>query len=353
MAKGAIGFIEQQKGSDKPFFLYFAPTAVHGPNHVEDLARDVTYTPGGRDHSVSKWQIDVPSLQEQLSELPEKETHRYAGMTQTDHLVGLIREKLDESGFAENTVIIFMADHNIEPGKATSFEKGIHVPLIVYWPHQTSGDISGALVQNTDIYPTILEAAGIPLLKTYPLDGISMLPIIKDPKQSIRKYIYAENGYTRSVYDGKFKYLALRFPQSQIEIMQNGETDHVPSYVKNWPQAHSAIAMQFFPAYFDQDQLYKLDTDPFEQENIYEAMRETDELRNLKDALKNHLAPFKHPFTLDQIPFMQTPEYQKLIKQNLAFDIYTIPWLNRDHGEIIWPPKEQAINELTKSKSDE
>ena len=353
MAKGAIGFIEQQKGSDKPFFLYFAPTAVHGPNHVEDLARDVTYTPGGRDHPVTQWQIDVPSLQEKLSELPEKETHRYAGMAQTDHLIGLIREKLDESGFAENTVIIFMADHNIEPGKATSFEKGIHVPLIVYWPQQTSGAFSDALVQNTDIYPTILEAAGIPLPENYPLDGKSMIPIIKDPKQSTRKYIFAENGYTRSVYNGEYKYIALRFPQSLIEIMQNGETDHVPSYVKKWPQAHSSIAMNFFPAYFDQDQLYDLDTDPFEQDNIYEAMTKTDELQHLKDVLRKHLATFDHPFTLDQIPFMQTEEYQKLREKNLAFDIYSIPWLNRDHGEIIWPPKEQAIHKQTKSKSDD
>jgi len=38
MAKGALSFIEKQKESDKPFFLYFAPTAVHGPNHVEDLS---------------------------------------------------------------------------------------------------------------------------------------------------------------------------------------------------------------------------------------------------------------------------------------------------------------------------
>jgi len=353
MAKGAIGFIEQQKESDRPFFLYLAPTAVHGPNHMEDLSRDVTFTPGGRDHSVTKWQIDVPSLQNKIAELPEKETHRYAGMVQTDHLVGLLRQKLDESGFAENTVIIFMADHNIEPGKATSFEKGIHVPLIIYWPGQASGINSEALVQNTDIYPTILEAAGIPLPENYPLDGESMTPIIKDPRQSTRRYIFAENGYTRSAYNGKYKYIALRFPKSQRENMRSGETDHAPSYVKNWPQAHSAIAMNFFPAYFDQDQLYNLENDPFEQDNICEAMTETDELKDLKDALRNHLTTFKHPFTLHQIPFMQTDEYRRLAEKNLAFDIYSIPWLNRDHGEIIWPPKEETIHKQLKPKSDE
>ncbi len=340
MAKGAIKFIGKQKDSEKPFFLYFAPTAVHGPNHVEDLSRDVTFTLGGKDTTVTKWQIDVAHLQEQLSTLPKKESHRYAGIAQTDHLIGLIREKLDESGLSDNTVIIFMADHNIEPGKATSFEKGIHVPLIVYWPNQTSGDSSNALVQNTDIYPTILEAAGIPLPEDYLLDGISMMPIIKDPKQSIRKFIFAENGYTRSVYNGTYKYIALRFPKSLIDKMENKEIDYVPSYVKNWFQAHSAIAMNFFPAYFDQDQLYNLETDPYEQENIYVNMAETDEIKELRNVLHNHLETFSHPFSLDQIPFMLTEDYKKLSQTNLSFDISTISWLYRDHGKIIWPPEQ-------------
>ena len=184
------------------------------------------------------------------------------------------------------------------------------------------------------------KGAGIPLPENYPLDGESMIPIINDPKQSIRKYIFAENGYARSVCDGKYKYIALRFPQSQIDLMKNEETDHVPSYVQKWPQAHSAIAMQFFPAYFDQDHFYDLNSDPYEQDNIYKAMSETDELKNLKNVLQNHLATFNHPFDLDQIPFLQTEDYQNLSNKNLEFDIYSIPWLYRDHGELIWPPKE-------------
>ena len=64
MAQGALEFIEQQKESNKPFFLYFAPTAVHGPNHVEDLARDVTFTPGGRDHGEIIWPPKAQAINE-------------------------------------------------------------------------------------------------------------------------------------------------------------------------------------------------------------------------------------------------------------------------------------------------
>lgn len=340
MVSGALSFIEKQRESDKPFFLYFAPTAVHGPNHVADLLQDVSFTPGGRDTTLLGLKIDIPALQEQLSQVDPKTRHRYAGVAQTDHVVGLILDKLAKSGFIENTVIIYMADHNIEPGKATSFEKGIHVPMIIYWPDRTSGSISKALVQNTDIYPTILEAAGIELPDDHILDGVSILPIISNPDQATRDFIFAENGYTRSVSDGTYKYIALRYPEMLIKKMESGEIDYVPSYVKAWPQPHSAIAMNGFPCYFDQDQAYNLEDDPYEQENLYSQMRDSEELRVLKAALEEHLESFAHPFDLTQIPFLETEEYRKLTEKNLAFDLLSIPWLSRDHGFIIWPPEE-------------
>jgi arylsulfatase A-like enzyme len=341
MVKGALTFIEKQKEGGKPFFLYFAPTAVHGPNHVADLSKDVSFTPGGRDTTLLGLKIDIPVLQEQLSKVDRNARHRYAGIAQTDHVVGLISEKLAASDLAENTVIIFMADHNIEPGKATSFEKGIHVPMIIFWPHRTKGGVSKALVQNTDIFPTILEAAGIDLPNDHMLDGVSLLPIISDPDhRTIRDFIFAENGYTRSVSDGTYKYIALRYPEVLIEKMESGEIDYVPSYVRAWPQAHSAIAMNCFPCYFDQDQVYNLKNDPYEQENLYDQMRDAEELKVLITALEAHLESFDHPFNLTQIPFLETEEYRKLTEKNLEFDLFSIPWLSRDHGFIQWPPKE-------------
>jgi arylsulfatase A-like enzyme len=340
MVKGALTFIEKQKESNKPFFLYFAPTAVHGPNHVADLSKDISFTPGGRDTTLQGLKIDIPSLQEQLAQVDPNTRHRYAGIAQTDHVVGLISEKLAESGLDENTVIIFMADHNIEPGKATSFEKGIHVPMIIYWPDRTSGSVSNALVQNTDIYPTILEAAGIELPGDHILDGVSMLPIISNPDQATREFIFAENGYTRSVSDGTYKYIALRYPEMLVKKMESGEVDYVPSYVKAWPQPHSAIAMNSFPCYFDQDQVYNLKDDPYEQVNIYDQMQDSEELKVLISALESHFESFDHPFDLTQIPFLETAEYRKLTEKNLAFDLLSIPWLSRDHGFIHWPPEE-------------
>jgi hypothetical protein len=68
-------------------------------------------------------------------------------------------------------------------------------------------------------------------------------------------------------------------------------------------------------------------------------MKETGVVKNLRGMLQDHPATFSHPFSPDPIPFLQSQDYQKLTEKDLAFDIYTIPWLNRDHGEIVWPPE--------------
>jgi arylsulfatase A-like enzyme len=342
MVKGALTFLEEQRESNQPFFFYFAPTAVHGPNHVADISRDISYTPGGRDSTLQRFQVNVPALKEQLARANPKTRHRVTGMAQTDHAIGLIRNKLKETGLDKNTVIIFMSDHNIEPGKATSFEKGIHIPMIVCWPGKSAGIVSNALVQNTDIYPTILESAGIQVPAEHVMDGVSMFPVLTDPKQSIREFIFSENGYTRSVSDGTFKYIALRYPEDLVRQMKSGETDHAPSYVRTWPQAHSAIAINGFPSYFDQDQFYNLKEDPYEQENLYQAMKESEEFKVLQTALEAHLSSFDHPFDLTQIPFLESPEFRKLTEKNLEFDLLSIPWLTRDHGFIMWPPAKNS-----------
>ena len=338
MTKGALDFLDEAAQKDKPFFLYFTPTAIHGPNHVEDLEKDVTLTLEGKMEEVLPYQLDRAQLKEYLANLPQGGKHRYAGMAQIDHQLELIRTKLDSLGLAENTVILFMSDHNIEPGKATSYEKGIHIPMIASWPGKASGQTSEALVENVDVLPTVLEAAGVSLPEAGIFDGTSFLSLMDDPTSDIRPYLFSENGYTRSVTNGRFKYIALRYPESLISAMKIGTLKHVPSYVKTWPQAHSAIAIQAFPNYFEQDQLYDLETDPYELQNLVKEPAHAEILNELKQALEEHLQTFEHPFSLEPIPFLEKERYQELQAVNRSFDLYSIPWLSRDHGGIKWPP---------------
>lgn len=341
MSKGAVAFLETAAQKDQPFFLYFTPTAIHGPNHVEDLERDVTNTPEGEMKSLGAYQLDRQRLKEAMNGLSNQVQHRYAGMAQIDYQLGLLREKLAELELSDNTVILFMSDHNIEPGKATSFEKGIRIPMIVHWPGKTAGEVTRALVQNTDVLPTVLEAAGIELADSLVRDGRSFLPVVNNPDTSVRQYVFAENGYTRSVIGERWKYIALRYPERLVKAMESEEMEHIPSYVGAWPQAHSAIAMQAFPAYFDQDQLYDLQADPYELNNLASDTTYEKEQDHLKNVLAAHLETFDHPFSLEPIPFLESERYVELQRVNRSFDLYSIPWYSRDHGGIVWPPEQE------------
>lgn len=337
ITSGAIEFLELQKENDKPFFLYLTPTAIHGPNHVKDLEIDKSFTPEGRNSAVLQYNLDEQELLEKLKDLPGGVKHRYAGISNIDHQLGLIRRKLVEIEALDNTVIIFMSDHNIEPGKATSYEKGIHIPMIVHWPGITQGRESSSLVSAVDVLPTLLDIAEIPIPAQVNLDGESFLPVVKDKHQSTREFVFAENGYTRAITDGRYKYIALRYPDPLIAKMQQNKIGHAPSYVGTWPQAHSAIAMQSFPNYFHQNQLYDLDTDPYEQNNIVADHPEL--VDKLQDALEDHLGTFTHPFPMDENTYLSSGEFVQHYKVNLEYDLENIPWFRRDHGAFIWPPQ--------------
>lgn len=336
ITQGAMDFLDQQKSQTKPFFLYLTPTAIHGPNHVEDLEKDKTYTLQGRQKDILKYNLDEDKLKAELAPLSGKVRHRYAGISNIDYQLKLIREKLKEIGKADNTIIIFMSDHNIEPGKATSFEKGINIPMIVYWPGKTNGQSTAAMVSAIDVLPTILDIANIPG-QNLDMDGQSFTKVLENPQSNGHSYIFAENGYTRSVSDGRYKFIALRFPQKLIQDMEENKIPHAPSYVGIWPQAHSAIAMNCYPDYFDQNQLYDLQNDPYELNNIYDENPEI--AHKLKSVLQDHLRQFQHPFDLADIQYLDSEDYKSKYEENKNWDLANIPWLSRDHGFLQWPPQ--------------
>ena len=98
-------------------------------------------------------------------------------IAEIDAGVGAVREQLSAKGMAENTLILFASDNGpwlsygehsgrtpFREGKGTSFEGGVRVPLITYWPGRTAaGTVSEAPLMTTDVLPSIAELVGAPL----------------------------------------------------------------------------------------------------------------------------------------------------------------------------------------------
>jgi arylsulfatase A-like enzyme len=116
-----------------------------------------------------------------------------------DDYVGAMVRALEETGQRENTMIIFTSDHGEMLGDHGIYLKGpyfyepaIHVPLIVNWPGRVRAGVSEALVELTDLAPTILDAAELP---RHPgMQGRSLWPILTGAADaaSHRDDIYCE-----------------------------------------------------------------------------------------------------------------------------------------------------------------
>lgn len=345
ITKGAVDLLEQFKKENKPFFMYVATTAIHGPHHGEAFDHDPRYTFEGYVEDVTKYQPDVDKVKTKIKGMSTPDSHKVAGMIDLDHHVGQVLKKVKELNFEQDTIIIFMADHNIEPGKATCFDKGLVVPTIIKWPGKvTANQVNDELIQSVDFLPTILGAAGIALPDDVKFDGVDLEPMLTQSASKARNFVYIESGYARAICDGKYKYIAFRPTEDMLNRMKSGKINYAPNYMDQLKQGHTAIAVTSYPHYFDMDQLYDLESDPYEQKNLAEDPKYKEVIARLRPTLQKYLDSFDHPFDLDEIPFMKTKKYQRLVKKSKELasryaDWPSMTWVKRDHGTIVWPPE--------------
>ena len=122
----------------------------------------------------------------------------YAMIEQVDTEIGRMLQVLEETGQAQNTIVIFMSDHGEMLGDHGMYLKGPYfydcltrVPLIIRWPGHFKGNVKvDSLVELVDIAPTLLEAAGIPVPSG--MQGRSLMPLLLGKTQEHRDSVYME-----------------------------------------------------------------------------------------------------------------------------------------------------------------
>lgn len=122
----------------------------------------------------------------------------YAMIEQIDTEMGHMLQTLDETGQADNTIVIFMSDHGEMLGDHGIYLKGPYfydcltrVPLIIRWPkHFQGGRKIDSLVEMVDIVPTLLDAAGIPIPAG--VQGRSLMPVLTGQTAAHRDSVYME-----------------------------------------------------------------------------------------------------------------------------------------------------------------
>ena len=166
LGEKAADFI--QAHGENPFFLYWAPNAVHTP---------------------------MQATEEDLARFENHPRQALAAMTWSlDRAVGKITQKLEEEGLLENTLIFFLSDNGgatnnqssngpLNGFKGNEFEGGHRVAFFVHWPGTiVKPSRFPGLTSSLDIYATSLEVSGVQELPSG-MDGVSLLPFLKGEKQ--------------------------------------------------------------------------------------------------------------------------------------------------------------------------
>lgn len=306
ITEGAIRFIKRHE--DKPFFLYYSSPLPHGQTVSEGqkgkrlisgktrqelIELDPRGTPSGWWENPSEVQ---PSRDDALRRAEEHAPDYFGGnalMTWLDDSVGALLATLRDRGLEENTIIVFMSDHQ-SGGKFLLYDDGARVPFAISWKgHITPGSKSDILLGSIDVLPTLLELIGAPPAPKGSLDGVSFAGALTDPKQEVRDSLLLEIGYARALVTHDWKYIALRFPA--------GITAPAPGNNVTWPgniREQRRRQEITHPAYLDRDQLFDLRRDPDERRNVFADEGNRAVATHLSAQLAAILATFPHAFDL-------------------------------------------------------
>ena len=133
------------------------------------------------------------------NELARKLIHGYyASASYVDAQIGKVIDELSASGQAENTIVVLWGDHGFHLGdlgiwtKHTNYEQANRIPILISAPGVTKpGSSTRQLAESVDVFPTLAELAGLdPPTGPQPIDGVSLVPVLKDPSARVRDHAY-------------------------------------------------------------------------------------------------------------------------------------------------------------------
>lgn len=252
----AMQFAETCVAEKKPFLIYLAHHAVHGPNQFTSEA--MALYQGKKPGTINR-------------------TPAYGAMMHdTDRSIGMMLDKLEHLGVSENTIVFLLSDNGGVPSRCTQpplraykgsyYEGGIRVPFLVRWPKVIKPGNSDVPVMAIDLYPTMLEAAGVTDIPEhvdgYPLDGSSLLPLFQGLSVPERALFWHFPGYLI----GNPKYTGTRTPNYRakpVSVIRKGDWK-LHLFLEEWSLDGGREALATNNAV----ELYDLSSDPGETRNL-------------------------------------------------------------------------------------
>ena len=242
----AIDFIAKNK--EGPFFCYLSFNAPHTPLQVPD-----SYYQRYKDIDPSSGYENDQRPFSKMSEKDKEDARKvYAMVSNIDDNLGKLFEKLEELDVAKNTIIIFMTDNGpqqtryvagMRGRKGSVYQGGVRVPFFIRYPAAFKGNKEiNTTAAHFDILPTLSELCNVELPHDKIIDGRSLVPLLKS-KNAIWE--------SRSL----FFYWTRRYPELYNNI----------AFQKD---SYKLVGMTDYDGKIENFELFNLDKDPFEQDNL-------------------------------------------------------------------------------------
>jgi arylsulfatase A-like enzyme len=202
ISRRGVDYIDRMAGGDAPFFLSLHYTAPHWPWETRD------------DEALAQ------EVKDNLFHLHGGNIHTYHRMIHhMDEGIGWVMEALRRHDIERDTLVVFTSDNGGERfsdnwplvgGKMDLSEGGIRVPWIAQWPGVIApAQVTEQQCMTMDWSATMLDACGVAAHPAFPVDGISLLPVLRDPAQAFRRVLHWRMNHRgqRAMRDGPWKYL--------------------------------------------------------------------------------------------------------------------------------------------------
>ena len=288
----ALEWLQTGRDKQQPFFLYLSHKATHypfqpAPRHEGRYARSEVRRPETMANTEENYLTQPHWVRERrysIHGVDHMETGPYDNdpvpsfdrlyrqycetVLGLDESLGRVLNYLDQAGLNQSSLVLYMSDNGFELGehgfydKRDAFEESIRIPMLAYAPGMIpAGTRITQMVQNIDIAPTLLEAAGVRVPELARMDGLSFLPLLRGESVPWRDHI---------LYEYHWEW---NFPATPTLFALRSERY---KYV-------------FYHGVWDCDGFYDLQTDPHERHNLITVPAYRDQIAAMRKRLFDEL----------------------------------------------------------------
>lgn len=281
----------------KPFCLVINIGDPHKPFHAQARNGDTIPDPHPTSRVFKPDEVPIPGFLFDDSVVRKELAHYYSSVRRADDAVGHILQALQDSGEADNTLVMFLSDHGMALpfAKTQLYHHSTHTPLIVRWPSVTkAGAVDKThMVSAVDFLPTLLDVVGA----SHPqgLDGRSFASLLKGEVQERREMVFKEYNENaggsrdpmRAVQTQRFLYLFN--PWSNGERVMATATTGTPTYRRMAQLAKTDATIAARHRLYRHrvvEELYDIEKDPDCLVNLIDSRDHQQQLTKLRSALE-------------------------------------------------------------------